>query len=392
MPTNIFFISASDRLNYGDLLFHIIFKELCKKHPGIVFLNYGIVSSDLRRFGALPTNSYKKFLSDVKNNKGNIIIGGGEVLFPSWVVLYSFINYWYSTLVRSYKLRKLEERINIAGLALSNGRVRFPFSPSKKELRANDVRVFYNSVGGVIAGVKKKEDRLFIKNTLLEAEYISVRDNRSSESLEKNHIPCSLCPDSALIMSDLFPISYLQKMLTVDDSITSKPYIFLQLGRRKSPKDIYDFSDKLATQAEIIGCDILLCPIGQAPGHEDHIVLSRLSKLSDRFQLVEPGNIYDIMYLIAKSRGYVGTSLHGLITAQSFNIPFIPLNKGVSKMDNYSKTWLSSLCDGCIDFSEIGSLSKTLEGWDYGKMQIDTDDQKRRVYSNFDNIFNRLLH
>ena len=96
----VHFLTASDRINYGDLLFPIIFKKIIND-KNIEFNNYGIVKSDLNHFGALPTMSYKRLQKNVKAKGGNVVIGGGEVFFATWHLLYSYINSLYSKVFKN---------------------------------------------------------------------------------------------------------------------------------------------------------------------------------------------------------------------------------------------------------------------------------------------------
>src|SRR5690554_5319683 len=86
-PKTIYFLSAADRLNYGDLLFPLIFKSFCDQKK-IGFRNYGLVKSDYSEFGGLPTMSYLQLLKDLKKGNGILVVGGGEVFFGNWVKLY----------------------------------------------------------------------------------------------------------------------------------------------------------------------------------------------------------------------------------------------------------------------------------------------------------------
>ena len=55
--------AASDRNNYGDLLFPLVIKKILEKDfPNYTIENYGIIKSDLSFFGALPTNSFKSLI------------------------------------------------------------------------------------------------------------------------------------------------------------------------------------------------------------------------------------------------------------------------------------------------------------------------------------------
>lgn len=97
------------------------------------------------------------------------------------------------------------------------------------------------------------------------------------------------------------------------------------------------------------------------------------------------------MYLVSKSSIYVGTSLHGLITAQSYNIPFIALNKGISKIDNYCKTWAKGVSLGSIDFNDIEQLEELFNSWNYTRIKELTEQQKTQVYNNFNTIYTNLM-
>lgn len=58
----VHFLEASDRVNYGDLLFPIVFCTVAeKKMFDVEIYNYGIVKSDLAYFGGYPTNSYGNY-------------------------------------------------------------------------------------------------------------------------------------------------------------------------------------------------------------------------------------------------------------------------------------------------------------------------------------------
>src|SRR3546814_731365 len=53
--------------------------------------------------------------------------------------------------------------------------------------------------------------------------------------------------------------------------------------------------------------------------------------------LFEEVTIWDIMYLIANAGVYVGTSLHGAITAMSYAVSYVGV--AVPKLHSYLQTW-----------------------------------------------------
>ncbi|WP_299251622.1 polysaccharide pyruvyl transferase family protein [uncultured Lacinutrix sp.] len=383
----VHFLSASDRINYGDLLFPIIFKKVIKQEE-IDFYNYGIIKSDLSHFGGIPTMSYKKLQSNTKKYGGTVIIGGGEVFFATWKLLYSYINSFYSKLVKSAFFNRVDGKLKITNALLMKEKVLLPFSPLPSEI--NNADVLYNAVGGAFFGSKESDYNKAIIKRLNASKYISVRDKRTSDSLKKYGVKSKVSPDSALIMSDYFPTKELENLISIVKTNLPKKYVFIQMGKGKSPKDFLSFSKELEIQLKKTNLEAILCPIGLASLHEDDVELKKLEKFSDIFHLVYPKNIYDIMYLIAESDCYLGTSLHGLITAQSYNKPFIPLNKKIRKTDYYCKTWAEKVSSGCLDYNEIEKLSELIINWDFKGMNNKTVEQKKMVYNNFNLMFSKL--
>ena len=388
----VHFLSASDRINYGDLLFPLIFKKILNKFdPNIEFINYGIVKSNISYFGALKTYSYFKLIRNTQKFGGNLVVGGGEVFFANWSKLLGFINPIYSYLKKYNIFNRIEKKYNISKYLLIRNQVDIPFVPSLIELSDITTKIFYNSVGGNFSGTKSTKRNKIIINNLLEASHVSVRDKRTQKSLDEFGVYSEISPDSALIMSDLFPVSYLENVVNKEKLNLPKSYIFLQIGINKAPKNLDQFVTSFMNEAKSNNLSVVLCPIGMAPNHEDHKILDKILSYSEEFMMIIPENVFEIMYMIAKSDVYVGTSLHGLITAQSFNVPFIPLNEKIGKMNAYCKTWTSSVCIGCTPFNEIFKMTTILNHWNFDEIKKDTINQKVKVYANFDKILNELI-
>lgn len=390
----VHFLSASDRLNYGDLLFPLIFKRILKIHEtDVIFYNYAVIRSDLSFFGALPTKSYRKFQRNVNKLGGNVIIGGGEVLFVDWGSLFAFISKFYSKLLfYNYKLEKIERKFNLTKFLLSNGKVLVPFAPKLSEIRnKKPVKIFYNAVGGTFQNSRIRNKKYRFKENLESADFISVRDNRVKSSLWSEGVESIVTPDSALIISDFFKKSFLLEELSFQNSIVKEDYLFLQIGKEYAPKDLNFFSEELLKVAKVLNLKIILCPIGLASRHEDDIILKKLSKISEKFYYFSPMSVFDIMALISHSKLFIGTSLHGVITAQSFSVPFIPLNKQLVKVEEYCKTWAKGNKVRCLDFSEIHRVVEIKENWNYNIALLEKEEQKALVYKNFDEIINGLI-
>ena len=176
----IHFLSASDRLNYGDLLFPILFRKYLEKNNiEVQFINYGIVASNLSYFGALETKSFRELEKNVSEND-TVVLGGGEILFANWTVIYAFINPLFRKLIQNKKIKKHLDKYFIARRLLSKNAITFPFALSPSDLKYEKVNIKYSSVGGGdLLGDNSKLSRLAY-DKMMEAKLVSLRDKRSN--------------------------------------------------------------------------------------------------------------------------------------------------------------------------------------------------------------------
>jgi len=387
MKRNVYYLSASDRINYGDILFPLIFKVYADKaRIEINFYNYALVDSDLSLFGAFPTSSYLKFEEQIKKENGNIIIGGGEVLFASWEVLFSNINGVFKNLRKIKFYRKVSARLNFNKFIFSKPSNQFPYVP----IKINENKIFYNAVGGSFTGNINDPNFEEIFRNLKMADYVSVRDQATSNNLQEKCIKSSIVPDSAILISDFFSIKYLEEKTLLEKSKLEDPYYIFQMGKYWAPEDLVGLAGNLKTLSKKLRAKIILCPIGLAYGHEDDKILALLSTYSPSFFLINPSSVFDIMYAIANSQGYMGTSLHGLITAQSFGLPFVPLSKKINKAKVYCEYWNSHNITSPLDFKDILIAKERFETWNYEAANESLLPQKKLVYENFQKIFAEL--
>lgn len=382
------FLSASDRINYGDFLFPLVFQEVLKRiDSGYAFENYGIIKSNYAHFGAFKTKSFRALEAEIEAGD-KVIVGGGEVLFANWTTLYAFINPVFNYLMQFKKLRKLENKIGFANRWLSLNQVYFPFSFKASDFNLPALRVYYSSVGGGYLLTKNNKMQNEAYSRMLSAQSISVRDNRSLSYFSNcPELKARVIPDSAILISDFYPKKNLQQY--VGDDLEFDAYIFLQLGINKGPKNLIKFADRIEQLSKELQNKVVLCPIGLAPGHEDHKILQRLKKLKPHFDFVMPKNIFEIMYLIANSNLYLGTSLHGAITAMSFLTPAIGLNKEVPKLESYMKTWISESFES-LDFDDVyvSEVQRLLHNFKTNFNQEKLENQKQMVQSNLESIIN----
>lgn len=334
----LFILAPNDRFNYGDFLFpHILdfyFKDIVDE---LVFCS--TTESNLSKFGGIPTCSFHSLYEVNATDQNYLIVGGGDSLCISWMQVLSFVDKkidWFTAL--DHKLH-----IHLFFKTYTQLRYRyktfFPFSIGKNELR-NFTKVMYNSLGGSMLEFHRDLlDNPRVIEVLRNVDYLSLRDTQTSDILNSKGIKNVVVPDSAILMSDVFSEVSLARNLSVDSNrFQNKKYLFFQTNLYFLNLDAYvALIEKIIDKYQL---GICLCPIGTASGHSDDIALAKiynLLKRKDNVLLVTFPNIYDIMWLIKHSALYVGTSLHGTITALSFGVPFVA--HGPLKLKNYLETW-----------------------------------------------------
>lgn len=371
------YISASERLNYGDLLFPIIFKNYFNNF--INFHNYGLIESDYVDFGAIKTKSYKSLLKEINIIEDYFVVGGGEFYFSNWSKLYSFINPTYNFLSNFRVFNKIDSYLNLISKFLGDGKSHFPYFP---EFTTN---IIYIAGGGQFP--KNNKYNSYLKCVLLNSKIVSVRDNRTYRSMLDHDIKADLIPDSAILMSKLFSPEFLETKTDGKFHINRGSYVYLQVGKNKGPINLQSFVNQLEKVSTEFGLKVICSPIGFAPGHEDDKILKKLVSLSKDWELVYPNNIYDIMYLISNSKMYIGTSLHGAITAFAYQVPIMPLNKKILKLNSFVNTWTKEVYISNIDFEMVyESFFKVFDKWDEKVAENLLKNQQEIVEAYFEKI------
>lgn len=374
--------AASDRNNYGDLLFPLIIKKYLEKYSrNFKFYNYGVIESDLSDFGALPTLSFSDLNKDVKTDhqKSVVVIAGGEVLGGTWLNIYRFIsksyNYIYHNRFLHYVFRKTRilERVH---LVLKSSSVPFVLDGDN----FSKAKIVYNSVGalGVSKLLKQQKYIKYFKNV----NNLSVRDKHSQTQFSKVGIDAKLVPDSALLMSDFF-LKELDSVSEKCKGLAEKKYIFLQLGNKKGPDNIDDFVKNIKRFADKHHLEIILCPIGLALDHSDDVLLKKIhDSYPGIFTYFYPNNLFEIMYLLKNSKLYLGTSLHGFVTSQSFNVPFFIFPQKIEKLKYYLDTWFENSKEKYGSFEDFDKVEKLFINFNHDLENENTLKHKKLVLQN----------
>lgn len=401
MKKRIYILAPNDRFNYGDLIFPYILRHyLSDITDDIVFCS--TTKSDLSAKGGLKTESFKVLYSLDANFDNHLIIAGGECLFAHWWVILSYVDRKAEQILFQlnrvyYHLRKYFSAINrIRDRVLDNAirplfnyKTKYPFSIGKYELK-NISGIYYNSVGNVSLIKDKRNCSKQNHKILSEADYISVRDSKTSAFLNNLDIKHTQAPDSAILMSEVFSPDFLSSKVRADISkdFQGSKYIFFQvnLGIWSSNKE--SIIKQLNSILGKSDCRICLCPIGTAMGHCDDTALTEIRSLlpENRAELVSDPSLWDIMWLIRNAHLYIGTSLHGVITSLSFGVPYISFC--VSKVEEYLKQWTNDTPKHFCKIEEIADYSLNLLN---SGNTPDADIQKSQAIKSIQTIHDAIL-
>jgi hypothetical protein len=376
MAAPIFILCASDRYNYGDLLFPLVAQNELSKLSDHTFFNVGIVASDLSSVGAIPSHSYK-FLYNATREPGKkiLLIAGGEVLGANWTRLYSFL---YPNLSGIFKFLSNMERAT--GKVFPVFKNPLPFVPLDERITDHFSLVFH-AVGGKKAGPKHLRKR--IEKTFNQSLYLSVREKATRESISRT-FPGSdvrLTPDSAILMSELYHV----------EQPVRENYISFQIGHYKNGGNLGLINSELLKLHKKTNYPVKFIPIGNCPGHDDILSLNWLRDHA-RYpcEVVEPESIEKIMNCIARSSLFLGTSLHGIITAMSFAVPYLALNPQITKLKDYVFTWAPEPCQIISPFEELYlNALKVLEA-DQELLVQNANFQKTQARESFREIAQRI--
>ena len=337
---NIYVLAPNDRFNYGDLLFPYIikhyFKDCCDE---MVFCS--TTESDLSDFGGISTKSHTALYEANATDSNHLIVAGGDSLCIEWPLIMSFIDRSFSRidyLIRIGFLNKIVKKMLLR--SKYNVKTKFPYTIGKNEL-TNFKGIYYNSLGGsYLMHHLELLDKKSTIDILDSADYLSVRDSSTLELLQEHKVDSKLVADSAILMSDVFDEDFLFSKISTKLPKPSSKFIYFQINIANCVNNDKQYANMLSNIHKDTGLNIILCPIGTALGHSDQDALLKIKNHlgpDPSFRLIKKPSIWDIMWLIKHSCLYIGSSLHGNITAMSFGIPFAVY--GPNKLKTYLDSW-----------------------------------------------------
>ncbi|QGZ58280.1 polysaccharide pyruvyl transferase family protein [Paraburkholderia acidiphila] len=364
-PTVIF--GAFDRHNFGDLL---IAQVVARMLPRRERLFAGLAARDPHGDGGPATVALAHIAAFSRGRAVNVIHAGGELLtcnaWEAAVMLAPSQRVPALICAEREWLRDAREwaqrHVRVASLA--------PYVLSKSALRGVRVKhLAFNAIGGVELDASNAQLRADVLAALQSADTVSVRDRQTAALLANHGIETHLIPDPATMTAVLFGTSIHRHAASL--ALREVRHAFP--GGYAAVQFSADFGDdatldtlaaQLALAARAHGMGIVLFRAGAAPWHDDLQVYERLAArlCAARVRVFASLNVWDIGALIAGSRIYCGSSLHGRIVAMAYALPRINISRPDHSIDGgkhaaYVRTWEAPGLPGVV---QLGNLADAL--------------------------------
>lgn len=343
MTTPTILLGAFDRHNFGDLLLPHIFASLL---PGRRLIFAGLAERDLRPFGGHRTHALAHLAAKLGDTPLQLIHVGGEILT---------CEAWHAALMLQpaadvaalvarldahpdARLAWAQATLGLPGLA--------PYVAGRRLLPR--ARLIHLGVGGVNLAHSPPALQQEVIAALREAEAVGVRDGQTLAHLEVAGIPTRLMPDPAVLVAERFGPTIATHAARGEVAAIGRafPHGYLAVQFNAGFGDdatLATLAAQLARAGDGLG--LVLFRAGSAPWHDAPDCLARLARRlpASRVRVFQSLQLWDICALIAGSRGYCGSSLHGRIVATAFARPRLnvlpPQASEPGKVLAYTRSW-----------------------------------------------------
>lgn len=337
-------LGAFDRFNYGDLLFPLVLEQQAPSR----FSTLSLSAVDASKWGGIDTGTF-----DYRNSEGaKVLVAGGDALSARWFGAYWQIhNEKYDFLFKAlYKLVPTERLDDAVKKRFKTTWVG-PYAPSSSWYHSNNT-LSYNAVGCSDLLTFDEKHVAQVRKSLASSAFVSVRDSKSHHNLSALEINSSLAPDSVAGLD----------FGSLGASPRNGNAIFQCSNAWLSSN--WDTAISVITDLQRRFGRVDFLPIGIAGGHSDFTAANRLRAKGLDLNIMEVHSVSDVSRAIGASAIFIGSSLHGHITAVALSIPSVAL-PGISKLHWYRETWTKavsgSVAEQGVKESTDFALQTTLE-------------------------------
>lgn len=294
-----------DVLNYGDLLFpHLLRHGLGPAaHEIVGFSPVGVRLAWRDTVVARPIREAPDFAADLH------VIGGGNIVHAG------------PTTLADYAREPADPRLAYASLWLGAGLIA---AQAATNLSWN--------APGLPSPILDERIGNLRDDILAASTYVSVRDSASLDFLGvPAAIPAAVVPDTALDIGRVWPaaslLDHARRAFEERGAAVPRSWLVVHLNARYLDGD----ARLLAALVDAIGAAVDALPVLVAfgPCHGDDQLAREVGALLRGPSLIvdRPAGLKEVAALLAHASGYVGSSMHGLITALSYGRPAIAVAK-----------------------------------------------------------------
>jgi hypothetical protein len=358
IPSLIF--GAFDRHNFGDLLFaHVAAAML----PGRRLLFAGLAARDLRACGGHRVKAVARLAQRWCDRQLNVFHAGGELLTcGAWEAAVMLLPPDRAREAIAAFDATADKHAEWAAEQLGVSS-RAPYCVSRSQF-PNAASVIFHAVGGVDLDTLDASMRAEVLDKLRRADCVSVRDRQTLAHLEAAGIAARLVPDPAVMTAELFG-SVIRAHATNGETARMahafpQGYVTVQFSAEFGDDSVVnEIARQLDEAAMASGHGIVFFRAGAAPWHDEIDCYERVAaRMHSPAQIFQSLDLWDICALIAGSRAYLGSSLHGRIVAMAYALPRVNLRhpaqmKRPSKQEAFAATWDMPNVPGVIDVRDI---------------------------------------
>lgn len=324
--------AASDRENYGDLLYPVVVRKMLESRGWDNEIRfYSFLDGPAPGDSGYEITCIKELLEAESSLLTSLIIGGGDILRTDTLTLASHYKYIYRERLGYPALQwlgeKLLKRPNVVDKFLKRYMTYDAPGPFLLDTRRFPGlgSVYFCSCGAPLDF--SDQEKGHVQDVMESAAYVSVRDRQSREKLRAAGVAREILavPDLIMTISDYYdPLSERQKgrdLLASFGVDTNKKIVSYQcMPHAGEPMD--EIVAQLSRYRERAGAEIVLLPLGYC--HADDRFLKRLCRESGgTFHYIGVRSIFHMLSVLAASDFFIGTSMHGNITALSYGIPHL---------------------------------------------------------------------
>lgn len=358
----VLLIGAFERDNFGDILFGKVFERIVAPLP-CRFAS--LVGRDMRYCGGDIVFCLGDAMPELEKNPPLAVIhcGGQTLSAPTHMTLVFDLDV---TRIDQAKFARLspEEKRGLVKLITTRDS-RLGYVNAKRNLfpgLGTPPPVGYFSVGGA---PQDPDVRAELHAALREARFIAVRDSKSHAELQRAGFAAGLYPDVVHLLAEYFPKDALATLSPTAARFLRRDRPYLVFQSKAEMLEAWAPSaaaEKLIACARALGCDVVLQPAGVASFHD---TLSSLNAVCEAINKrgagvaaeVQPDrNVWAQVGVIAGSRCWVGTSLHGRIVSTAYARPRVSF--GTIKTKEYVDSWESDTLPVAVDPARLDEAVK----------------------------------